>query len=355
MQITKFRVSNYKSFNQPASSIEFTNGINVITGQNNAGKTALLETMSFRFNPNPHRTIKTVPTPGTVYNETTRIDVSFRVLIEELRECLMAFQGGPDLLIAKPQLGSKFAESIGYKSHGQAGVLAKWFLENAHDFNLTLTADIRNRKWTALRIPSFGRYEPEATGGGYSFHKARTLPGLDLGFGFNGEAVQNLETDIGVPLAERFIDRIYVFRAERLNLGSCTFGTHSILTPNAGNLAEVLNRLQNNQARFDRLNHNLRQVLPQIRRVSVRPLEGQSSQVEVVIWPHDPATEREDLVVPLANGGTGIGQVLAILYVVLTSDTPQVIVIDEPQSFLHPGAARKLIEILKRIMPGTPL
>jgi hypothetical protein len=45
--------------------------------------------------------------------------------------------------------------------------------------------------------------------------------------------------------------------------------------------------------------------------------------------------------------GTGIGQVLAILYVVLTADYPQVILIDEPQSFLHPGATRKLIDILK--------
>jgi hypothetical protein len=35
-----------------------------------------------------------------------------------------------------------------------------------------------------------------------------------------------------------------------------------------------------------------------------------------------------------------------MLYVVLTSTRPSVIVIDEPQSFLHPGAARKLIEVL---------
>ncbi len=51
--------------------------------------------------------------------------------------------------------------------------------------------------------------------------------------------------------------------------------------------------------------------------------------------------------VPLSECGTGIGQVLAILYVVLTSDIPHVIIIDEPNSFLHPGACRKLIEILK--------
>ncbi len=37
-----------------------------------------------------------------------------------------------------------------------------------------------------------------------------------------------------------------------------------------------------------------------------------------------------------------------MLYVVLTSEYPRTIMIDEPQSFLNPGAVRKLIEILKQ-------
>jgi len=57
---------------------------------------------------------------------------------------------------------------------------------------------------------------------------------------------------------------------------------------------------------------------------------------------------RHDLAIPLIESGTGIGQVLSILYVVFTSEHPRVLLIDEPQSFLHPGAARKLIEVLKR-------
>ena len=49
----------------------------------------------------------------------------------------------------------------------------------------------------------------------------------------------------------------------------------------------------------------------------------------------------------LQESGTGIGQVLAILYVVVTSDEPRLIIIDEPNTFLNPGAARKLVEILR--------
>jgi NACalpha-BTF3-like transcription factor len=69
--------------------------------------------------------------------------------------------------------------------------------------------------------------------------------------------------------------------------------------------------------------------------------------IEIKVWTLDTAKEREDLAHPLSHCGTGVSQVLAILYVVITSQEPQIIIIDEPQSFLHPGAAKKLIEIFK--------
>jgi predicted ATPase len=50
----------------------------------------------------------------------------------------------------------------------------------------------------------------------------------------------------------------------------------------------------------------------------------------------------------LSDCGTGTGQVLAILYAVLASPEPRQIIIDEPQSYLHLGAAKKLIQILKQ-------
>jgi hypothetical protein len=79
--------------------------------------------------------------------------------------------------------------------------------------------------------------------------------------------------------------------------------------------------------------------------VSVHPVNANT--LEIRAWPHDPATQREDLALPLNQCGSGIGQVAAILYVVLTASHPQVIIIDEPQSLLHPGAIRTLIEVLK--------
>jgi len=88
-------------------------------------------------------------------------------------------------------------------------------------------------------------------------------------------------------------------------------------------------------------------IFPGIKHVTVAPTP--QGNLRVLVWTVDPESEREDLAVPLAEGGTGIGQVLAILYVVLTSPYPRTIVIDEPQSFLHPGAIRTLFDVLKEL------
>ena len=85
--------------------------------------------------------------------------------------------------------------------------------------------------------------------------------------------------------------------------------------------------------------------------VEARILEKQNRQepnLEILIWPTKSVeSRRQDLAFSLSDCGTGIGQVLAILYAILASPEPRPIVIDEPQSYLHPGAAKKLIEILK--------
>jgi hypothetical protein len=62
----------------------------------------------------------------------------------------------------------------------------------------------------------------------------------------------------------------------------------------------------------------------------------------------NPDTERDDLTIPLAECGTGVGQVLAMVYAITVENKPKVIVIDEPQSFLHPGAVRELFRLLQR-------
>ena len=85
MHISKFQLFNYKSF-QDSGLLEFTQGINIIVGQNNAGKTALLEALTLNFQDIPHRSIETLKSPlSTLDNTRSTSKLYLYLKKEELR------------------------------------------------------------------------------------------------------------------------------------------------------------------------------------------------------------------------------------------------------------------------------
>ena len=113
----------------------------------------------------------------------------------------------------------------------------------------------------------------------------------------------------------------------------------------ATNLPFCINHLNTNDA------HGHKQLCEWVNRISpnvqwVQAPSINNGQFEVRCLPLLPESRRDDLAVPLHCMGSGIGNVIAMLYVVLTSRQPQVIAIDEPNSFLHPRALRELLQIL---------
>ncbi len=61
MKIHSFKIENYKSFRE-TQWIELASGFNIVVAPNNVGKTALLEILSTRYEPKPHRSILFPPT-----------------------------------------------------------------------------------------------------------------------------------------------------------------------------------------------------------------------------------------------------------------------------------------------------
>ncbi len=346
MYISRLQVSNYKSFREP-NALEFTQGFNIISGQNHSGKTALLEALGLSFVWNPHKSMKTIPARDTIPDQVSWADVWFTVPKKEIIEAMLASAPNTQFQIARPDIGSTFAKPIGYTEiSGPSAdtLLAAIFSEESLIFKLRVESRPgQGCSWRAVDIPTYGLYLPEKQGPNWNYiYCGINRNGL---FEARGGVVNAHPLDIGLQLAGVFQRHVYRFAAERMNIGRGAHGNQTLLGQNAANLHEVLNQLQHNTSRFRELNHYLNAILPQVKQVSVRGIGP--GQVEIVVWCHDPESQREDLVVPRSESGTGIGQVLAILYVVLTSDRPQTIIIDEPQSFLHPGAARKLIEFLK--------
>jgi energy-coupling factor transporter ATP-binding protein EcfA2 len=343
LKITSVRVKNYKSY-RDSGLLKLYTGFNLITGQNNAGKTALLEAISLTFENRPHRSSFTMPVPESVIDAQSSVDICMEVEGAEFNDTVLI--PGASFQIPAPVHGTSI-NSVTQFTHPNVSTMTEvleWIL--SRDI-VHLKMTIKPGHAVHHDIPSFGLYPttlPSAGAIQYAqFEVDMEKRPICRGLSNLSGAVH---ADVGTFCFQTLRGRIYYFKAERYNLGACETGSSTILRPDASNLAEVLANLQSNQSRFRRYNEIVKFVLPQVKQVSAHNIS--SNRVEARIWLEDPANEREDLAFPIHEAGTGVGQVLAILYVVMNSNVPRTILIDEPQSFLHPGAARKLIDVLKQ-------
>src|SRR6266481_7816485 len=112
MYISRFRVTNFKSYREPAP-VDFSSGLNLIVGQNNAGKSALLEALSLNPPLNPHRSPVTMTFEGAPPLPQSSIDVTFSISRHELLEIMTSLQGSV-FILPYPQDGSEFAQSINF-------------------------------------------------------------------------------------------------------------------------------------------------------------------------------------------------------------------------------------------------
>src|SRR2546427_2925835 len=325
MYIASFKIENYKSF-RTTPEIPLTPGFNVIVGQNNVGKTALVEALRLTFPQNQHRSLQTVPVRNTPITGASTVTASLQLSRDEVLHYLTR-QGTFYVPIDAGRRPAELAQTLGAAirdTNTLRTVLHNGGVATARFIGLPVGPEAN--RCAQLRVTPGGSIEAVSDG--------------TSGVGEN----QRFEARVA-DLAKT--ERVYAFNAERFRIGTSTSGANTTLSPNASNLPEVLENLQGrNPIRFTRFSGHVRTIFPVVRDVSVRPIGG--NNVQILIWTTDPKTERDDLAVTLEESGTGIAQVLAILYVVLNADLPHVILIDEPQSFLHPGAVRKLIEILKQ-------
>jgi energy-coupling factor transporter ATP-binding protein EcfA2 len=324
MRILSFQIFNYKSIRETAT-IELEPGFNVVVGPNNVGKTALLEALSLSYSSNPHRSIDRPKGAPVSPSSSTR--AKFILEKEEVRNFLLSNR---DFWLGIRQgitIGNPIAQII------------KPFIDINEIIFEHMFGDQNNGPVDAESIPYYANPNSNPQ---QHFAFQATVDGDSDAFTFMGNGQRGIHISQAAEACAR--TGVYMFRAERFNLGKRTFGDSKILRPDASNLPEVLNALQANPSRMEKLNGFLTAIFPSITRIVLEPVKNQ--EVEIRCWIAPPDTERDDLSFPLSSSGTGVGNVLAILYVVLTSETPKTIIIDEPNSYLHPGATRKLVEIL---------
>ena len=83
MRFVNVRIKNYKSW-LDSEVISFNKGLNIIVGQNNAGKTALLEALSLSSDNKPHITEITKPESDSSINSISEYTVTLQFDENEL-------------------------------------------------------------------------------------------------------------------------------------------------------------------------------------------------------------------------------------------------------------------------------
>lgn len=332
MRVKSFGVNNYKSFSS-SGQVELEAGFNVVVGQNNVGKTALAEAFSLRFEDKPHRSLETVLIPSAEPKPGSNVQVVFELDGKELIGLLG--RESPEFHVP---LEDRNGGNINLQNEARKFVEAvsgKVFVEGIYGPDGLKSA----------RVAGYGGHLSALSGHVRSMKFRADVSSGELDLSSEDTVTVGVPATLPLIAAKVLRERIYYFQAERMNVGEAPVQHAEELASNASNLVQCLHTLQSNVARFGRLNSLVGEIFPEIQQVTV-PLTPMG-RARIDVWTIEPASEREDLAVPLAESGTGVGHVLAMLFVVLTAEYPRTIIIDEPQSYLHPGAVRKLMGILK--------
>lgn len=328
MHIESIEVENYKCF-WKTQKIDFEHGFNLFIGANNSGKTTVLEALDLQPVNEPHRSFKNLPEFGSRPTGTSRFVTRLATDIQELHRVL----------------GNQFYLPLPYGLQipaEQEEITAKKILASPNvTMEVTISGGIEAAYETILgRSGNTSRTRPNEAVLALSltYGESEVLPGYSIAnFGGMGAAVGSHY--------EKYRPFIYRFSAQRKPAGQCGISGEPQLSRDASNLPYCINHLQSNDAHGHMLLCKwVNRIFPSVKWIQAPPRP--SNNFELLCLPLLPDNRREDLAVPLDRMGSGIGNVIAMLYVVLTSRHPQVIAIDEPNSFLHPRALRELLQIL---------
>ena len=243
MHIQRLRVLNYKSF-RDSGFIELGPGFNVIVGQNNSGKTALLEAFGLHMGVNkPHRR-RDVPADHP-FDQQSRLELDLFVTGGELVDAIVRTQG-----VGYREKLEKLKETpISTEGFEDNEVSCKLFTIPGSSWQARTEGD----NYSTLSLSAFGTFDNQSgvTENAFFFFVDHNQLASVLWSGFSG--------------------RIYAFKAERMNVSAYGGRAEPVLQPNAANLPAVLAYLFNSKRDLTaRFNEAVSQVLPSIQWVDSR-------------------------------------------------------------------------------------
>lgn len=317
MWISRLKVQNFSSFTD-SGWIELDPGFNLFIGQNNSGKSALLRSISHPLPNNPHKNAATFRGAGL---PTPRVSLEVKIEVKEIFERFRQINKAPTFPCIDGQ-----GNSTAY--------MASLLNQPTHRFT--------------LEMERFPGSEAGSVGGASIADFRNPSQQVVMNFtltenGYKAESRTSGPDNLSLLFAGSTTDTLFYFDAQRLNIGKSPLNSPERLSPNANNLPAVLAHLQGaRRPVFDTIEQHVLEIFGGMERITVVP---RGTEFEVLIWP-DRTARFEELAFGLNDSGTGVGQLLAIITAVVTSEQ-SVIVIDEVNSFLHPTAVKKLLSLLR--------
>jgi len=333
MFLTAVNVDNFRAFQHAEITIPQA-GLVLIAGANNTGKTALLS--AFDVIAGDSGDLTSVQHAGT--DATPQVTGTFELSRAEQASLLAHFARGEGSFAdeALTALDFVFAQHPVHRSQGdsQLGlteIRGDWPPYGTHILARLTTDTLGTTSMDVLSAPS-------------SDVARSTVRPVKFGSGSPIWLDRALSINPGTEFLGQFLDtwrpRFYHFRALRTGTARTQhLASSDKLAPTGQNLSEVLLYLATDRRPlFDQLRAIIAEIVPHIGHLEVRTGGG---QLRVVF-----ESPVEDL--NLKDLGTGVEQLLMTIVVGLMEASPFTLVVEEPETNLHPAGQRALLGYFQR-------
>ena len=325
-ELVELRIEDYRAFRRASLALK-PSGLILVAGPNNVGKSALLSAFDV---------VAGLDAPMTVrHAEGTRVRIWARwQLYKDERRALLGVASNTDQLLMHDA--------------------ASWLEWEFDEFQGRIQPVAASVKWPDTERLEFARIEAQGSAS-YELRVATTLLAswdrttFGGGSGGGGAPVETLSalrgSAVGVPATDiltQWRKGYFHFRPLRETQGRMANlnDISPILQSTGANLATVLLYLQtNNPLAWALIVTLMQQIVPGVGML-MTPVSG--SVCSIVFQDEQVATHQHNI----KDLGTGVEQLLLTLVVGLTQ-TAATIILEEPETGLHPGAQRALLGLLQ--------
>jgi len=242
MRIKSLNISSYGSF-QSSGEIKFEEGLNLIVGQNNAGKSLILSSLKLRLENKPFKS-------SEIYEPyklaPSSCDVHISLLGSEIEQAIFQLNG------AALPIPTECAQDVSYFRH---------YLTSA-DIGVSIRKQ-SDVSFQAGAVPSVG---PFASGWTTSHLVQKAPDQSTLHYLSHSNAVDGF-----VPITEQvWATKVFYFAPQRYNSARTVFGRYEKLAEDAQNIAGVLSFLiRERRSGFEKIVADMRDIFPSVQNITV--------------------------------------------------------------------------------------